>query len=270
MLEKNRRHYVVGETATDYVIRVGGREGFVKKTLVGIDRGIPVLMYHHLLHDFENSMYRTSATISPTAFKRQMRLLADNDIQVVTTRELEQFLKGERNIAKNAVVITFDDGLKSNLIYAYPVLKQYGYRATNFLITARVKNYVQLFDPTNLQFIAEQEIQTSLDVFDYEGHTHNLHYVDAANVSYVMQVSREELIADLRQSVSYYPHHYFAYPFGQYDANTVRALQEVGYKMAFTTADGYVRYGDDLFQLKRKGIYPKMTLQQFKNIMVYE
>ena len=271
MLEKNRRHYVVGENVTDYIVRIAGVEGYVKKNIVGIDRGIPVLMYHHLLYEYDNtSNYRTSSTITPAAFNRQMRLLHDNGIKIVTTTELEQFLKGARNIPKNAVVLTFDDGLRSNIEYAYPILKQYGYRATNFLITARNKPLTDQFNPQKLQFITHDQLATTTDVFQFEGHTHNLHNVNSENISDVVHVPREELVADLQQSMAFLPHRYFAYPFGQYNEETIDVLKSVGYSMAFTTKDGYVKYGDDPMQLKRKGIYPKMTLQQFKNIIVYE
>jgi len=44
-------------------------------------------------------------------------------------------------------------------------------------------------------------------------------------------------------------------------------LKETGYKMAFTIRPGYVCPGDDPFRLKRLGVYPETTLEDFARIL---
>lgn len=75
-------------------------------------------------------------------------------------------------------MITFDDGLKSVSRYAYPVLKQYGMKATAFIVTSRIKRHPQKWNPKSLQFMSVSELNEIRDVFDFQSHTHFLHRVD--------------------------------------------------------------------------------------------
>ena len=43
-------------------------------------------------------------------------------------------LKARRTPRRDAIVLTFDDGLQNNLVYAYPLLKRYGTKATFFVV----------------------------------------------------------------------------------------------------------------------------------------
>lgn len=61
-------------------------------------------------------------------------------------------------------MITFDDGLKSVSRYAYPVLKQYGMKATAFVVTSRIKRHPQKWNPKSLQFMSVSELNEIRDV----------------------------------------------------------------------------------------------------------
>jgi poly-beta-1,6-N-acetyl-D-glucosamine N-deacetylase len=51
-------------------------------------------------------------------------------------------MKGEEvDLPERALLVTFDDGTKSNWIYADPVLRELGFEATDFLITADVSHH---------------------------------------------------------------------------------------------------------------------------------
>ena len=268
MSEANRRHYAFKEDKKFYYVESGGRVALVPKTHATLDKGIPVLMYHHILKDHENKKYRTSTTITEVQFQKNMSILKERGTRTITMDELYEFLQGKRNLGKNAVAITFDDGLLSNLVYAYPLLQSYGMKATNFLITSRVMEKPQQFYPDNLQFISKEEIGWSQDVFQYEGHTHALHHV-VNGKSLVLHQTAQSLKNDLAVSQSVIPQQYFAYPFGQYNAGTKQVLKSMGYRMAFTTKTGYVKYGDDPYALNRIGIEPKTTEKQFRQYLAY-
>ena len=72
--------------------------------------------------------------------------------------QLEGYVKNKINLPARAVVITFDDGLKSVSRYAYPVLKQYGMKATAFVVTSRIKRHPQKWNPKSLQFMSVSEL----------------------------------------------------------------------------------------------------------------
>ena len=119
-----------------------------------------MLTYHHILRDEENTRFRhTSTTTSVRAFTNQMTWLRDQGYTTLTLYQLEGYVRNKINLPARAVAITFDDGLKSVNRYAYPVLKQYGFHATAFIISSRIKRHPQKWDPKSLQFMSISELR---------------------------------------------------------------------------------------------------------------
>ncbi len=52
-------------------------------------------------------------------------------------------MRNKLNLPAKSVVITFDDALKSVSCHAYPILKEYGFNATAFIISSRIKRHPQ-------------------------------------------------------------------------------------------------------------------------------
>ena len=131
---------------TWYQIRIGDRLAYISALDAQPDNGLPVLTYHHiLLYDVR-------------AFNNQMAWLRDRGYVTLSMAQLEGYVKNKINLPARAVVITFDDGLKSVSRYAYPVLKQYGMKATAFIVTSRIKRHPQKWDPKSLQFMSVSEL----------------------------------------------------------------------------------------------------------------
>src|ERR1700748_2184977 len=62
-----------------------------------------------------------------------MKYLHDNGYHVIPMSDLLKFLRHEIGLPPNSVVITIDDGYKSPIVYAEPILKKYGYPWTYFV-----------------------------------------------------------------------------------------------------------------------------------------
>ncbi|MCC5910480.1 MAG: polysaccharide deacetylase family protein [Clostridiaceae bacterium] len=227
---------------------------------------IPVLMYHHLLTKDENPFRSNSAILDVKNFQEQMNILYENNYTTITLYELEQFLLGNLDVPKNTVVITFDDGYLSNIHYAYPILKEYGFVASIFMITHEVHETSEVFNPNVLQYLSYKDMVDTLDVFTYDNHTHNMHRLENGN-GYLLTKSSEEIIQDLKINMELTHSPYFAYPYGHYNEETLTILEELGIRMAFTVERGLVKKGDSLLELNRYGIFPNTSLRQFKNII---
>ncbi len=94
---------------------------------------VPVLLYHHINRDDD------VLSIPPELFEEHLRFLKDEGYVSILPEELCEFMiTGRRNFRK-AVVITFDDGYLDTWVYAYPLLKRYGFRAVLFLVTWTVE-----------------------------------------------------------------------------------------------------------------------------------
>jgi peptidoglycan/xylan/chitin deacetylase (PgdA/CDA1 family) len=90
---------------------------------------IPVIAYHQVSKNNK---------ITLDIFSEQMRYLAENGYSTVTLDGFYSYIKGAGSPGKKRVLITFDDGFADNFIYAYPILKKYGFSAVIFLITSRI------------------------------------------------------------------------------------------------------------------------------------
>jgi peptidoglycan/xylan/chitin deacetylase (PgdA/CDA1 family) len=84
--------------------------------------------------------------------------------------------------------------------YAYPVLKQYGFHATAFIISSRIKRHPQKWDPKSLQFMSISELRQIQDVFDIQSHTHFLHRVDASRRPILFSRSYHNILFDFARS----------------------------------------------------------------------
>ena len=255
---------------TWYQIRIGDRLAYVSALDAQQDHGIPVLTYHHILRDEENTRFRhTSTTTSVRAFSNQMTWLRDMGYTTLTLYQLEDYVRNRSNLPARAVVITFDDGLKSVSRYAYPVLKQYGMKATAFIISSRIKRHPQKWDPKSLQFMSISELNEIRDVFDFQSHTHFLHRVDGYHRPILLSRSYHNILFDFAHSrralAQFNPHVlYLSYPFGGYN---VTAANDAGFHMAVTTVKGKVKPGDNPMLLKRLYILRTDSLETMSRLV---
>jgi peptidoglycan/xylan/chitin deacetylase (PgdA/CDA1 family) len=89
-------------------------------------KSLPVLVYHHVNNSGED--------ITEEQFDAQMGFLAQEGYKSIFLRE---WIKGKIKPDGKTVAITFDDGYLDNWVYAYPILKKYGVKATIFVPTVR-------------------------------------------------------------------------------------------------------------------------------------
>lgn len=277
-LAQNLRYPIIDKlkdrlNQTWFQIRIGNRLAWVSSLDAQEDNGLPVLTYHHILHDEENTRFRhTSTTTSVRAFTNQMNWLRDQGYATLSMYQLEGYVRNRMNLPARAVVITFDDGLKSVSRYAYPILRQYGFKATAFIISSRIKLKPQKWDPKSLQFMSVSELNGIRDVFDVQSHTHFLHRVDDARHPILFSRSYHNILFDFKRSrralAQFNPHVlYLSYPFGGYDDKAVKAANDAGFHMAVTTVRGKVKPGDNPFLLKRLYILRTDSLETMSRLI---
>ncbi len=91
-------------------------------------KDVPIIYYHSVGND---SCHPWSDLSLPTSvFEKQLRYLKKNGFTTYTIAELHELAS---DIPKKSIVLTFDDGYLDNWIFAYPLLKKYGAKATFFV-----------------------------------------------------------------------------------------------------------------------------------------
>ncbi|MCU6667330.1 polysaccharide deacetylase family protein [Enterobacteriaceae bacterium H4N4] len=258
---------------TWFQIRIANRLAWVSSLDAQEDNGLPVLTYHHILRDEENTRFRhTSTTTSVRAFTNQMAWLRDQGYTTLTLYQLEGYVRNKMNLPARAVVITFDDGLKSVSRYAWPILKANGFKATAFIISSRIKAHPLAWNPKALQFMSISELKGIQDVFDVQSHTHFLHRVDDARHPILLSRSYANILMDFkhsRRALSQFNPHvlYLSYPFGGYDDDAVKAANDAGFHLAVTTVKGKVKPGDNPFLLKRLYVLRTDSLETMSRLI---
>jgi peptidoglycan/xylan/chitin deacetylase (PgdA/CDA1 family) len=237
---------------------------------------IPVLTYHKIIaegdlskdiHYDEGNLQDTIVTLEQ--FKEQMNFLHDNNFVTLTLKEFKAFMDKEIEVPKKSLLITFDDGWKDNFANAYPVLDEYGFKATIFLITDTIESVHKKYIPGSSQYLSSRDIVDGNNVFSYSSHTHSFHERDEKGNAFLVSKDKESIMNDIQISIDIIGDNTaFAYPYGAYDEETIKVLEQLEVPMAFTLIDnGMVHPDDNRFELSRRGVYPSTTIDIFKNLV---
>jgi peptidoglycan/xylan/chitin deacetylase (PgdA/CDA1 family) len=219
------------------------------KNLIPCDRGIPVLMYHSINYEKGNT-----ARVTKENFKKQMNYLKDNNYVTLSLDEAYNYFTGDIPVPEKSLVLTFDDGYLDNYVDAFPILKEFGFKATIFVITDPVDKNPSYM---NLEQLKEM-LAHGIDI-----QSHTTRHENLKDLSYEKQVktlkeSKAFLEKSLNKKVDY-----FAYPYGLHSKETLIAITEAGYTMAFTTDGRWSDKGDGILTLDRVFISGAATLDVF-------
>jgi peptidoglycan/xylan/chitin deacetylase (PgdA/CDA1 family) len=224
---------------------------------------IPILMYHQIDTPPARGTPLRGLVISPGAFARQMFLLKCLGYKGLSMRQLEPYLRGERQ--GRVVGITFDDGYQNNLQNALPILKKYDFHATCYAVSNMI-GAVNSWDRDN--GVAPKPLMTATDwqVWLHMGmevgshtRTHaDLTHLSAEAAANEIATSRRELEDSLGCEVRH-----FCYPYGRFDATHREMAQRAGYRSATTTRRGQAQPGDDMYTLRRVLLAQATHLMQF-------
>lgn len=224
---------------------------------------VPVLVYHNI-----GPQAKGRLIMAASSFEQQMRYLKSHGYRVIALNDLIQHMALGRQIPRRSVVLTFDDGYKSFLQYAYPILKELGYPATLFVYTDYVGNGRNALDWDDLKWLAN-------DGFDLGAHskTHSdlrRHPGEPAEeFSRRMQVELAEPLALFRRRLGRTPQ-VLAYPYGANDDELAQKVREHGYIAAFSVRrEGNASFVHPL-RIRRSQIYADMTVEEFaRNLDVF-
>ncbi|MFB3905121.1 MAG: polysaccharide deacetylase family protein [Acidobacteriota bacterium] len=190
-------------------------------------------------------------------FARQMRFLKESGYRAVSLQTLCQMWDNQESTPPRTVVLTFDDGYANLKEAAFPILEEYGFEATVFVVAAHVGGYNNW--PSQPPIVPHLPLLTWRDLrrlsrlgFEIAGHTLT-HPVLAG-------ISKEALAREIVRSKDMIeqriggPVQTFAYPYGVVDTKAYEAAS-AAYRAACTTEMGEVSAADDRYRLRRIDTY---------------
>jgi peptidoglycan/xylan/chitin deacetylase (PgdA/CDA1 family) len=212
---------------------------------------LPILTYHSI--DNSGSVISTA----PEVFRRQMKFLSEAGYNVVSLDSLVNSLAGEKPSSPKTVALTFDDGFQNFYTTAFPVLEQYDFKATVFLVTDCCGKYNDWADnPPSLprsKMLDWSEIK-ELNKYGIEFGSHTRTHPDLTQVSIAQamgeMIESKAIIEDFLGC----PVTTFAYPYGKFN-QPVKQTATRTFQAACSTNLGKVQRESDFFSLERIDTY---------------
>jgi peptidoglycan/xylan/chitin deacetylase (PgdA/CDA1 family) len=93
---------------------------------------VPVLMYHSVGVPNPNWIWNF-LTVPHKIFEDHLLVLKTKGFNTIDLPQLYDYVSVGKPIPPNSIVLTFDDGYLDNWVYAYPLLKKYGFKGTIFV-----------------------------------------------------------------------------------------------------------------------------------------
>jgi peptidoglycan/xylan/chitin deacetylase (PgdA/CDA1 family) len=208
-----------------------------------------ILGYHQFTEGDQPSKNIYSMTAN--AFAEEMKYLKDNGCHVVPLLQIVGFIEGKATLPPHAVAITIDDGYKSPILYAAPILKQYGYPWTFFCYT----DFITSHESKGAASWADL-IELDKEGVDIECHSKSHPMLSHKNGKSDADYDKW-LTAETAEAKAILEQHlnkkivYFAYPFGDYNKQVQDKLVASGYEAIFTVAGNPVRATTSLLHMGR-------------------
>lgn len=240
---------------------------YQKQIVLKIKKDLPILMYHKVVKDeSEGGVHGTHVTIKQ--FDDHMKILKSEGYEVITFKDLENNkFKSRFNKGKKQIMITFDDGYEDNYTNAFPILKKYGFSAVIYLVSHLNYNkwdVENIHNPEKEFFMMNRGQIKEMQEYGIEFGGHTKTHVKLSRVE--PEVAREEILesTEVLEELLGEKMISFAYPYGDLNERVKKLAEEAGYKFAVATDSGSVCFSDDLFQIRRIGIFPNITNFGFK------
>jgi len=216
-----------------------------------VNEQLYILMYHHLVQD---GMNYNDWTVTESRFREDLQWLSEHGYTTVLPSELADGMP----LPERAVLITFDDGYRSNYELAYPILKEYQSKAVISLIVGAVE--ARHSDYLTWDMCGEM-LESGL--IEFGSHTYNCHEQTHC-VQRIAGETQEDYEArvfpDIEKSIQLMEEQldttvqFFAYPHGRADSWADTFLEE-HFAMTVTTQHGLANISGGLYRLPRMNIH---------------
>jgi peptidoglycan/xylan/chitin deacetylase (PgdA/CDA1 family) len=208
--------------------------------LVHSQAPVPVLMYH-VIASPPSSAQLPELYVDPKTFDAQMESLKQKGYTGVSLNQVyDAWFKGGQ-LPEKPVVVSFDDGYRSQYVYARPELRKLGWPGVLSVIAGRVGQ-------PNAE-LSNAMVQNMIDN-GWELDSHTINHVDVSQASGTQL--RQEVAGSrtMLQQRFHQPVNFFCYPSGRYDAQAIQAVRDAGYLGATTTDEGLASKSE-MYTLKR-------------------
>ena len=244
---------------------------FVYRLPQPVREPMPVLMYHHMVPEGQDC---NAMTITPGKFRA--------DLDIILAKGYTPVLPGElaagAPLPEKPILITFDDGYRSNYDLVYPILREYGVKACISII-------VLMPDLPTDNFCTWEQLREMTDsgLVEVGSHSYRLHNLGEDKGNYEkdgtngverrpgetdadfqtrvlddIQLSHDRIAAELGSVTC------FAYPFGCTDPDA-KALVDALFPVSLMTVPQCADLAKGLHDLPRYAVHMETNLADLLN-----
>jgi peptidoglycan/xylan/chitin deacetylase (PgdA/CDA1 family) len=221
---------------------------------------VPILMYHYVSPLPPNADdVRRELSVSPEQFRSHIEYLFYEGYTAISMYQLDEALRTGTELPPKPVVLTFDDGHIDHFTNVFPVLQEFGYTGTFFVITG-------LTDANDPNHLSWQQVQQMSDAgMSMEPHTKN--HISLRQRSYDTLIY--EMLGSMESLQAYTGRmpHIFSYPVGHYDNDTLSVARTLPIWRAVTTEAGRWHTTDNQLTMPRVRIPGNLSATGLASIL---
>ena len=206
---------------------------------------LPIVMYHHISRD--PAQWGTYV-VSEEEFERDLQWLRAHGYETVSVRNLLDWEAGRFDMPEKPCMITFDDGPRSTMAYAEPLLAKYGFCGVSAVIGSVCQKFSDNGEAddelSSMSWEAAREMAERGTV-EVICHTWDMHSLSprrgcSRREGESESAYRAALTRDLSRFLTAADAHgvllapAIAYPYGAYSRATTTAARDFGFQAAFT------------------------------------
>jgi peptidoglycan/xylan/chitin deacetylase (PgdA/CDA1 family) len=226
----------------------------------------PILLYHRFVHD-EGVLTRYPGTeiiftITAQRFEEQIAILAHQGHQSIDPGEVFDFISKGKALPEKPVMITVDDGWRSNIDIMLPILEKFRFKSTIFVTTGSNAWIYRKFDGLDRGLTAVEVRDLHRCGVNIGSHT--------VTHPYLIEMSDTEIrkeFLDSKQTLESWtgsPCRFLSIPGNFYNRRIASIARDCGYEAVFTANVGTVSAATDPFDINRLIIEGAFDLREFQ------
>ena len=226
----------------------------------------PILLYHRFVQD-QAALARYPGTeiiftVTAQQFEAHIASLAQQGCCSVPPDQVFTFITQGKSLPERPVMITVDDGWRSNIDIMLPILEKYHFCCTIFVTTGPEAWIFRKFEGLDRGLTANEVGDLQRRGVSIGSHTVTHPYLIEMNDE---EIRKEFLDSKLTlEAWTGAPCRFLSIPGNFYDRRIAQIAYECGYEGVFTANVGTVSAATDAFDIKRLIIEGAFTLSEFQ------
>lgn len=221
---------------------------------------LPVLMYHGINSDKHKYKHRSEDELywvtEEDRFHEQLKWIKKEGFKTILLKDVNKIYQKIRPLDKY-IIITFDDGHETDYYNAYPILKEFGFKAEFFITTAWINtnNYMQ----------KSQLIELANNGMSIQSHAHSHTFLTKLSDN---EINKELYLSkQILSDILGYEVNYISYPGGRFNTHIEKLVIKNKYNGSCNSIPGFNKISHDIHGLKRFGIKNNTLAKDFFNVL---